>query len=154
LSTNCSDAGTPQAVDRLADLEEPVDVLVNNAGIAESAPLEATGLDVWERHLAVNATGPFLCTRALLPAMVERGWGRVITVASTTALAGNRCTSAYTASKHAAVGLMRAVAAEVATSGVTANAVCPSYIDTPLTTRAVENIVTAPAVHWRRPAER
>lgn len=119
----------------------PVDVLVNNAGAAASSPLERTSLEDWRALLAVNATGAFLCTRAVLGGMVERGSGRIVTVASTAARIGIRYTAAYTASKHAAVGLMRAAAAEVAGTGVTANAVCPSYVRTEMTTRSVARIV-------------
>ena len=118
-----------------------VDVLVNNAGVATSAPLIGTTLAEWHTHLAVNATGAFLCTRSVLGGMIERGDGRIVTVASISGLAGSRYTAAYTASKHAAVGLMRAAAAEVAGTGVTANAVCPAYVDTDMTRRTVENIV-------------
>jgi NAD(P)-dependent dehydrogenase (short-subunit alcohol dehydrogenase family) len=117
-----------------------VDVLVNNAGVGESAPLARTTLAAWRRQLDVNATGAFLCTRAVVPGMVERGSGRVVTVASTAGLVGARYVAAYTASKHAAVGLMRAVAAEVAGTGVTANAVCPSYVRTPMTERTLDRI--------------
>jgi len=119
----------------------PVDVLVNNAGISSSAPLARTTLDDWRSQMDVNATGAFLCTRAVLPGMLERGTGRVVTVASTAGRAGARFTAAYTASKHAAVGLMRAVAAEVAGTGVTANAVCPAFVRTDMTARSVERIV-------------
>jgi len=119
----------------------PVDVLVNNAGIGESARLAETTLADWRRHLDVNATGAFLCTRAVLGPMLERDRGRIVTVASTAGLAGARYTSAYTASKHAAVGLMRAVAAEVAGTGVTANAVCPTFVRTEMTERSVARIV-------------
>jgi NAD(P)-dependent dehydrogenase (short-subunit alcohol dehydrogenase family) len=119
----------------------PVDVLVNNAGMAESAPLHRTTLADWQRHLAVNATGAFLCTRAVIDGMRERDAGVVVTVASTAGRVGAPYTAAYTASKHAAVGLMRAVAAEVAGTGVRANAVCPAYVDTEMTRRSVENIV-------------
>ncbi len=80
----------------------PVDVLVNNAGLAEGAPLTRTSLDAWRRHLEVNATGAFLCTRAVLGGMVERGDGRIVTVASTAGLRGARYTAPYTAAKHAA----------------------------------------------------
>jgi NAD(P)-dependent dehydrogenase (short-subunit alcohol dehydrogenase family) len=118
-----------------------VDVLVNNAGIASGAPLARTTLDDWRAHLDVNATGAFLCTRAVLGGMIERGNGRIVTVASVAGLYGARYTAAYAASKHAAVGLMRATAAEVAGTGVTANAVCPAYVDTDMTRRTVENIV-------------
>jgi NAD(P)-dependent dehydrogenase (short-subunit alcohol dehydrogenase family) len=117
-----------------------VDVLVNNAGISASAPLERVTLDEWRAHLDVNATGAFLCTRAVLPSMRGRDAGRIITVASTAGLAGSRYVAAYSASKHAAVGLMRAVAAEVAGSGVTANAVCPAFVRTEMTRRSIERI--------------
>lgn len=118
-----------------------VDVLVNNAGVASGGPLVRTTLDDWRAHLDANATGAFLCTRAVLPGMIERGDGRIVTVASIAGLVGSRYTAAYTASKHAAVGLMRAAAAEVAGTGVTANAVCPGYVDTDMTKRTVDNIV-------------
>jgi NAD(P)-dependent dehydrogenase (short-subunit alcohol dehydrogenase family) len=119
----------------------PVDVLVNNAGVSASADLARTTLDDWRGQVDVNATGAFLCTRAVLPGMRERDRGRVVTVASTAGLHGAKYTAAYTASKHAAVGLMRAVAAEVAGSGVTANAVCPGFVRTDMTAASVERIV-------------
>jgi len=119
----------------------PLDVLVNNAGVSSSAPLARTTLDDWRGQIDVNATGAFLCTRAALPGMLERGSGRIVTVASTAGRAGARFTAAYTASKHAAVGLMRAVAAEVAGTGVTANAVCPAFVRTDMTARSVDRIV-------------
>jgi NAD(P)-dependent dehydrogenase (short-subunit alcohol dehydrogenase family) len=117
-----------------------VDVLVNNAGVASSAPVGRTTLDDWRAHVEVNATGVFLCTRAALPGMLERRGGRIVTVASTAGLAGARYTAAYTASKHAAVGFTRAVAAEVAGTGVTANAVCPTFVRTDLTRASVRRI--------------
>jgi NAD(P)-dependent dehydrogenase (short-subunit alcohol dehydrogenase family) len=120
-----------------------VDVLVNNAGTSTSAPLGRTTLEDWETQLAVNATGAFLCTRAALPGMIERADGRIVTVASTAGRAGSRFTAAYTASKHAAVGLMRAVAAEVAGTGVTANAVCPTFVRTAMTDRSIARIVAS-----------
>ena len=110
-------------------------------GAATSAPLARTALEDWRALLEVNATGAFLCTRAVLADMVERGAGRIVTVASTAARVGLRYTAAYTASKHAAVGLMRAVAAEAAGTGVTANAVCPTYVRTEMTERSIARIV-------------
>jgi NAD(P)-dependent dehydrogenase (short-subunit alcohol dehydrogenase family) len=121
----------------------PVDVLVNNAGVAVSAPLAKTSLADWESQIAVNATAAFLCTRAVVPGMLERDRGSVLTVASTAGKVGASYTAAYTASKHAAVGLMRATAAEVAGTGVRANAVCPTFVDTEMTERSVANIVAA-----------
>ena len=120
-----------------------VDVLVNNAGVAESAPLPRTTLESWNRHLAVNATGAFLCTRAVLDGMRRRDEGAVVTVASTAGRVGAPYTAAYTASKHAAIGLMRAAAAEIAGTRVRANAVCPTFVDTEMTQRSVANIMRA-----------
>jgi NAD(P)-dependent dehydrogenase (short-subunit alcohol dehydrogenase family) len=135
------DVTDERRVGELFDRLGRVDVLVNNAGISTSAPLPRTTLDDWREQMEVNATGAFLCTRAALPGMVERDSGRIVTVASTAARSGYRYTAGYTASKHAAVGLMRAVAAEVARTGVTANAVCPAFVRTPMTERSVERIV-------------
>jgi NAD(P)-dependent dehydrogenase (short-subunit alcohol dehydrogenase family) len=128
------------AVQALFERVGPVDVLVNNAGVAASAPLKRTTLADWRVQLDVNATGAFLCTRAVLPGMLERDRGRIVTVASRAGIAGSKYTAAYTASKHAAVGLTRAVAAEVAGTGVTANAVCPTFVRTDMTRESVARI--------------
>jgi NAD(P)-dependent dehydrogenase (short-subunit alcohol dehydrogenase family) len=119
----------------------PVAVLVNNAGAAASMPVARTSLEDWNRLLAVNATGAFLCTRAFLPGMLERQWGRVVNVASTAGLSGGKYLAAYSAAKHALVGLTRSVAAEVAGTGVTVNAVCPGFVDTEMTAETVDRIV-------------
>jgi NAD(P)-dependent dehydrogenase (short-subunit alcohol dehydrogenase family) len=116
------------------------DILVNNAGIAESAPVTRTDDAHWRRHLAVNLDGAFYCLRAALPAMIERGWGRIINVASIAGKTGAPYIAAYSASKHGVLGLTRSVALEVALKGVTVNAICPGYVDTDMTTRAVEQI--------------
>jgi NAD(P)-dependent dehydrogenase (short-subunit alcohol dehydrogenase family) len=117
-----------------------VDVLVNNAGVSSSAPLKRTTLDEWERQIGVNATGAFLCTRAVIEGMRDRDEGRIVTVASLASHVGSRYTSGYTASKHAVLGLMRSVAAEVAGTGVTSNAVCPAYVRSDMTTESAANI--------------
>ncbi len=117
-----------------------IDVLVNNAGDGAAAPLSKITLDDWNRMLAVNATGAFLCAREFAPAMAERGFGRIVSIASVAGLVGARYVAHYTAAKHAVVGLTRAIAAEYAGTGVTANVVCPGYVDTPMTERTVANV--------------
>lgn len=116
------------------------DILVNNAGIAESAKITDSTDQFWQRHLAVNLSGTFYCMRGALPEMVGRGWGRIINIASIAGKTGAPYIAAYSASKHGVLGLTRSVALEVATKGVTVNAVCPGYVDTDMTTRAIENI--------------
>ena len=118
----------------------PIDVLVNNAGIAESAPFVATDDDMWDRTLAVNLTGTYNCMRAIAPGMFERRHGRIINIASTAARVGFAYTAAYVASKHGVLGLTRAVALEAENRGVTVNAICPGWIDTEMTDRAVRRI--------------
>ena len=115
-------------------------ILVNNAGIAGSAKLADTTDDMWDRMLRVNATGAFYCTRAVLPMMLQAKWGRVVNLASIAAKAGGLYIAAYTASKHALLGLTRAVAAEVAARGITVNALCPGYVDTEMTDASAANI--------------
>ncbi|HEX7998368.1 MAG TPA: SDR family NAD(P)-dependent oxidoreductase [Pyrinomonadaceae bacterium] len=137
-----SDAGSVQRA--FASVTESfgrgVDILVNNAGIAESAPLVRTSDELWQRLLAVNLTGTFLCTRAALPTMLEHGWGRIINIASIAGKTGAPYISAYTASKHGVLGLTRSVALEVATKGVTVNAICPGYVETEMAAQAINNI--------------
>lgn len=118
----------------------PVDILVNNAGVVESATVERTTLQLWNRTIATNLTGTFLCTREVLPEMREAGWGRIVNIASTAGLEGAAYISAYCASKHAVMGFTRAVAAEIAGSGVTINAICPGYTETAILQQAVSNI--------------
>ena len=138
------DVTDPEQVDNLVrrsqELVGPVQILINNAGVASSAPLKDITLAEWNRLLTVNATGPFLCTQAFMPGMLESGWGRVVTVASVAGKVGAPYVAAYAASKHAVVGFTRAVAAEVAARGVTVNAICPGYVDTPMTEQSIVNI--------------
>lgn len=119
----------------------PVDILVNNAGAARSAPFVRTTPDDWRAMLDVNLTGVFLLTRAVLPTMLERRWGRIITVASTAGLKGYAYVAAYCAAKHAVIGMTRSLALEVARRGVTVNAVCPGYTETELLDRSIVNIM-------------
>jgi NAD(P)-dependent dehydrogenase (short-subunit alcohol dehydrogenase family) len=118
----------------------PVDVLVANAGRDLAAPVHRTSLEDWNTILAINATGVFLCMRAVIPGMKERGWGRLITLASVAGVQGMRYTGAYAASKHAAVGLTRAAAHELIGTGVTANAICPAFVRTEMVERTLANI--------------
>jgi 2-hydroxycyclohexanecarboxyl-CoA dehydrogenase len=118
-----------------------IDILVNNAGAAESAPFSRTDLDLWNRMLAVNLTGTFLCTREVFPAMLKQDYGRVVNIASTAGLTGYAYVSAYVAAKHGVVGLTRALALEAAKTKVTVNAVCPGFTETDIIRDSVANIM-------------
>jgi NAD(P)-dependent dehydrogenase (short-subunit alcohol dehydrogenase family) len=135
------------AVDDVFDAVEkewgPVEILIANAGAAMSAPIARITDADWQHMLDLNLTAPFHCLRRALPAMVGAGWGRIVVIASVAAKRGEPYIAAYTASKHGVLGLVRAAAAEVARTGVTVNAVCPGYVDTPLTDGSVRAIVDA-----------
>jgi NAD(P)-dependent dehydrogenase (short-subunit alcohol dehydrogenase family) len=139
-----ADVLEPAAIDAtFARVEEewgPVEILVVNAGASMSAPLVRTSDEDWQRMLDLNLTAPFRCLRRALPAMTEAGFGRVVVIASVAGKIGSARIAAYTASKHGVLGLVRTAAAEVARSGVTVNAVCPGYVDTPMTDTSVANL--------------
>jgi NAD(P)-dependent dehydrogenase (short-subunit alcohol dehydrogenase family) len=118
----------------------PVEILVVNAGASMSAPLVRTTDEDWQRMLDLNLTAPFRCLRRALPAMTQAGFGRVVVIASVAGKIGSPRIAAYAASKHGVLGLVRTAAAEVARRGVTVNAVCPGYVDTPMTDQSVAGI--------------
>ncbi|HLL22642.1 MAG TPA: SDR family oxidoreductase [Kofleriaceae bacterium] len=130
------------ATDRMVASLGEIAVLVNNAGIAESAPLEKTSDELWDRILEVDVTAPYRLTRALVPRMVKAGWGRVVNIASNAGLTGYGYSSAYCAAKHAMVGFTRALAIDLARTNVTINAVCPGWVETDMAGEAIARIAT------------
>jgi 3-hydroxybutyrate dehydrogenase len=135
------DVGDRAATDRLVDqLPGRIDVLVNNAGIAESAALDRTSDELWDRILEIDATAPFRLIRALVPAMVKAKWGRVVNIASNAGVSGYGYSAAYCAAKHAMVGFTRALAIDLARTGVTINALCPGWVRTNMSDEAVSRI--------------
>ncbi|PCI47480.1 MAG: 3-hydroxyacyl-CoA dehydrogenase [Alphaproteobacteria bacterium] len=119
----------------------PVDILVNNAGAAVSLPFRKTDRAHLQHMLDVNLIGPYLCIQACLQEMIDKKSGRIINIASTAALKGYGYVTAYTAAKHGVLGLTRSLALELATKGVTVNAVCPGFTDTDIARDAIRNIV-------------
>lgn len=137
-----TDEGSIAAVYETAqDRGRPFDIVVANAGIAMSAPAHKTSLADWQRVMDVNLTGAFLTVKPALAAMAHRGAGRIIFVASIAGLKGGSYIAPYVASKHGVIGLMRALAAELAKTGVTVNAVCPGFVETPMLQDSVQRIV-------------
>jgi NAD(P)-dependent dehydrogenase (short-subunit alcohol dehydrogenase family) len=120
----------------------PIEILVNNAGQARSAPFLKTDLLLWETMLQVNLDATFRCMQAALPEMLEAGWGRIINIASTAGLVGYGYVTAYCAAKHGVIGLTRALALEVATKGITVNSVCPGFTETDMLKETLDAIVS------------
>lgn len=134
------DVTDPELVSAVFENAGPIDILVNNSGVAQTAPFEKMSLEQWSEILAVNLTGVFLCTQAALKSMRSLESGRIITIASTAGLRGYLYTAGYTASKHGVVGLTRALALELAVTGITVNCVCPGFTDTNIVADAIANI--------------
>ena len=144
LAVSADVADPAQVAEAVAQAEArfgPVDVLVNNAGQAQTAPFLKMDLALWHQMLSVNLTGTLVCTQAVLPGMVARGWGRVVNVASTAGQVGYAYVSAYCAAKHGVVGLTKSLALEMAKKGVTVNAVCPGYTETDIVRESIERVV-------------
>jgi NAD(P)-dependent dehydrogenase (short-subunit alcohol dehydrogenase family) len=135
------DVTAPSQVENLVRMAGPVKVLVNNAGVAESAPFLKTDPELWRRVMETNVTGAYLLCRAVLPGMLQRKYGRIVNLASLAGKRGWRYLAAYCASKHALLGLTTSLAAEFADTGVLVNAVCPGYTDTPALRLSIDRIV-------------
>ena len=143
ISCDVTDESAVSAAFSLArDRFGPVSVLVNSAGAAPTAPFHKLDYPTWQGALDVNLNGVFLCTRAVINDMRAQRSGRIINIASTASLKGYAYVSAYTAAKHGVLGLTRALALEVASSGITVNAICPGYTDTDIIGNAVDTIVS------------
>ena len=136
------DVTSPKDISDVFEQLEAVDILVNNAGIAFATPFQKMSLEQWSGVMAVNLTGVFLCTQAVLASMCERDRGRIINIASTAGLQGAPYISAYAASKHGLVGMTRSLGLELAATGITANCVCPGFTDTDMVTDAINNITS------------
>ena len=140
VGTVVGDVNEEDSMASVFDRAGPVSILINNAGIAESAPFTRIDDGHWDRTIATNLTGTFRCMRLAFPAMAEAGWGRIVNIASTAGIKGYAYTVAYCASKHGVVGLTRALAIEAARTGVTVNAVCPGFTETDMAARAIANV--------------
>jgi NAD(P)-dependent dehydrogenase (short-subunit alcohol dehydrogenase family) len=144
ISAAVCDVTDPAAVNQLftnlkAD-HDGANIVIANAGAADSVPISKLSLSQWNAMMDVNLTGAFLTIQAGLAGMADKGWGRIIAIASVAGLKGYPYVSAYCAAKHGVVGLTKAVALEVAKSGITVNAVCPGYTQTPMLDRTLDNI--------------
>lgn len=131
-----------RAFDEARAANGPIDILVVNAGIAESAPFHKMGRDSWDRIIATNLTAAFDCSQAAIGDLLASKNGRLIYVASVASLRGIPYAAQYGASKHGLLGLMRSLAAEYAKTSLTVNAVCPGYVDTPMTDQSIARVKT------------
>ncbi|MEA2554238.1 MAG: hypothetical protein QOJ65_2414 [Fimbriimonadaceae bacterium] len=144
ITVDLTDTGaSARAFADAAKLAGPVDILINNVGAAESAPIERTTQELWQRMIALNMTIAFTCSQAVLPSMKQKGYGRIVNMASTASLKGYPYVAAYCAAKHGLLGLTRALAVETVKDGITVNAVCPGFTETDMLGRSVETIVSA-----------
>jgi NAD(P)-dependent dehydrogenase (short-subunit alcohol dehydrogenase family) len=131
---------TRAGIERIEAELGPIDILVNNAGVAASAPIDQVSDEEWDRIMQINVTAGFRLTQACVPGMIERGWGRVIFIASNAGLRGYAYTAAYCASKHAVIGLTRSLSEELARTGITVNAICPGFVETDMARDAIDRI--------------
>lgn len=141
VTMDVTDEASVEAAMAQARALAPISILVNNAGGAETAPIARTSTALWQQMIAVNLTGAFFCTRAVMGEVAKAQDGRIITVASTSGLKGYAYTGAYAAAKHGVIGLTRTLALELARTSATANAVCPGFADTELVQRSLDNVV-------------
>lgn len=145
LFAAAADVTDPEQVAAALQLAESrfgaVEVLVNNAGQAQSTPFLKMDLNLWHQMLSVNLTGTMICTQAVLPAMLRSGWGRIVNIASTAGQTGYAYVTAYCAAKHGVLGLTKSLALELATKGITVNAVCPGFTETDLVRASIERVV-------------
>jgi 3-hydroxybutyrate dehydrogenase len=141
VAADVADQASVSAAIAVAAARQPIDILIANAGAAESAPFAKSDAALFRRMIDVNFMGVVYGVQAALPSMRERGRGRIVAIASTAGLKGYAYVSAYSAAKHAVLGLVRSLALELATSGITVNAVCPGFTDTDLLTGSIDNIM-------------
>ncbi len=138
-----ADAGDHENLRAALEPFTGVDILINNVGGTTSAPMERATMEIWNQTLAINLTANFVATHTLLPAMLAKGWGRIVNIASTAGLKGYSYVAPYCASKHGVVGMTRALAVELANTEITVNAVCPGFTDTAMTRESVDRIKAA-----------